>query len=100
MARLRGEYVYTSTGRQRPVFLQPDCVLARFALAAGERDVLRLEVSHDPLAVVRKGSACWQVFEGGMGGGLHGVSALRVVADRLEGWAILTVEQECEGDEQ
>lgn len=43
MDALRGEYVYTATGRQRPVFLQPDCRVARFAAVHGPDDALRVE---------------------------------------------------------
>lgn len=98
MESLRREFVYTSTGRQRPVFLRPECRCARFAVELQDGDAVRVEVSHDPLEVVRRGGALWQAFEGGEAGGIYDATALRVLVDKVDGWVVLTVEQEM-GDE-
>ena len=90
---LRGEYVYTSTGHQRPVFLG-DGGVARFAVEKRDGDDVRVEISHDPEDVVRKGKGLWLPFEGDMGGGLYGVTALRLVVGKLDAWVSLTVERD------
>ena|GEM_PF-4198285 len=97
MGRLRGEYVYTCTGPQRPVFLGDGVERACFAVEARPDDVVRVEVSYDPVDVLRKGKGLWHGFDGDMGGGLYGVSGLRLVIERLEAWVSLTVEQD-DGD--
>lgn len=94
MERLRGEYVYTRTGRMRPVFLSARCEMAKFSLEMAKGDRARVEVSHDPREVLVKGRARWFVFEGGEGGGVNHATALRVVVDKVDGWMSLIVEQE------
>lgn len=96
MTRLRGEYVYTSTGRQRPVFLDPACGLAQFSVDCGAGDLVRVEVSSDPREALERGGARWEAYEGGMGGGVYGITALRLAVDRVEGWVCLSLEQHCD----
>lgn len=96
MTRLRGDYVYTSTGRQRPVFLAEGCGLAQFSVECATGDRVRIEVSCDPLPYLREGRGHWELFEGGMGGGVYGITALRLAIDRAEGLVCLKLEQHCE----
>ncbi|MBI1308724.1 MAG: hypothetical protein GC129_02550 [Proteobacteria bacterium] len=96
--RLRGEYIYASAGRMRPVFLCPECAVARFSLNKHAGDEVRVQVSHDPPEQLRRGGAQWLDFEGGEGGGVHGATALRVVIGRLDGWVTLVLEQESDND--
>lgn len=92
MSCLRGEFVYTCTGRQRPVFLRAEGGAARFVLSTGSRDMARVEVTYDGREDVRKGQACWEAFE--PEGGVYGACALRVVIDRVDGWVVLALEQD------
>lgn len=99
MERLRGEYVYTRTGRMRPVFLSDRCREACFSLEMAKGDRARVEVSFDPRSVLEKGRARWFPFEGGDGGGVQHATALRVVVEKLEDWMSLIVQQEMHDDE-
>ena len=87
---LDGEHVYTSPGRQRAVILQNACTQALVALVGG---VGVVEVTYDPVPTVRAGKARWEEFEGGMGGLLPGVSAVRARLTQVDGWAVLRVRQ-------
>lgn len=85
------ECIYTGTGRQRAVFLGPQLERGCFALEVMAGDEAWVDVSCDPVAQVRKGRGQWQRFEGGLGGSLEGVTALRVNVRKLEGWVKITV---------
>lgn len=93
MDSLRREFVYSSTGRQRPVFFGPKCAQVKFAVEVQGGDAVRVEVTHDPVEVVKKGGALWEPYEGGEAGGVYGATALRVLVDRLDGWVKLCVEE-------
>lgn len=88
---MRTEHYYTSRGRQRAVFLGSD--VAKFVLEVMQGDAAGVEVSFEPEEVVRRGKGVWEPFEGGPGGGLHGVTALRVDVQRVDGWVRLIVER-------
>lgn len=83
--------IYTGVGRQRAVFLEPWFEGGRFAVELEEGDEALVEVSFDPESEVRRGRGLWQPFEGGFGGGLEGLTALRVNVRKLDGWVKLTV---------
>ena len=85
------ECIYTGTGRQRAVFLGPELVGGRFVLDLMDGDDACVETSFAPLAEVRRGRADWHPFEGGLGGSLEGLTALRVKVRRCDGWVKLTV---------
>ncbi|RYG61710.1 MAG: hypothetical protein EON60_02475 [Alphaproteobacteria bacterium] len=89
---MRTEHYYTSRGRQRAVFLCPDETV-KFALSVMDGDSAHVEVSHDPEDFVRRGKGQWELFEGGLGGGLFGVTAMRVHVQRVDGWVKLIVER-------
>lgn len=91
MMGIRTEHYYTCKGRQRAVFLRPDVAAVRFALEVQPGDEAVVEVSYDPVETVRKGQGLWEVFEGGLGGAVHGASALRVRIGRVDGWVKMVV---------
>lgn len=97
MGRLRGEYVYTCTGPQRPVFLWDGAGEARFCLEMQPGGEAVVQVTHDPAAAVRDGRAVWLDQEE-LAEGVYGVVALRVVVKKVDGWMTLVVEQARAGE--
>lgn len=85
------ECIYTGTGCQRAVFLGPELVGGRFVLDVMPGDEACVETSFSSPADVRKGRGDWQPFEGGLGGSLEGLTALRVKVRRCDGWVKLTI---------
>jgi len=85
-------YIYTTTGRQRPVFITAPVV--RFVLALMPGDSGRVQTSCDPPALVRQGQALWEDYSGGVEGAISQITALRVVLGPISGWAQFVVQQE------
>jgi hypothetical protein len=83
-------YVYTTPGPQRPVLL-PEGKVCRFSLTLLEGDSGYVETTCDPLSSTHP---LWERFEGGLAGGVAHVTALRVVMQKMTGWAELRVQQE------
>jgi hypothetical protein len=90
---MREEHVYTWSGIQRPVVLQGGANVARFCLEVGAGGDGVVQATHDPVESVKKGKALWETLSG-LGEGLYGVTAIRVVARKIDGWMTLMVEQE------
>ena len=99
MARLRGEYVYTGNGPQRPIFLAPTCAQVRFAVSQEGRGTMQVQVSHDAPEVLRRGAGRWQTYAGGLGGAVAGATAVRLLIGAVDGWVSLMVEQEMGQDD-
>lgn len=96
MGWMREEHVYTWTGVQKPVLLQTDGGVARFCLEVGAAGDAVVQATHDPVESVKKGKALWESLSG-LGEGLYGVTAVRVVARKVDGWMTLVLEQEMAG---
>lgn len=93
MGWMREEHVYTWTGLQRPVLLKPGASVARFCLEVGAGGDGQVQVTHDPTESVKRGKALWE-SKSGLGEGLYGVTAIRVMAKKVDGWMTLVLEQE------
>ncbi len=89
---MRTEHYYTSKGRQRAVFFGSGDTV-RFGLEVMDGDAAGVEVSYDPEHLVRQGRGRWEPFEGGQGGGLFDVTAMRINVQRVDGWVKLIVER-------
>jgi hypothetical protein len=85
---LVSEHVYTQVGVQRPVVCGPGAARVRFALDGAEGDV---QLCYDPPEMIRKGRAQWLTHLGGSAGDAGGVSGVRALLRRVDGWARLTV---------
>lgn len=95
---MQTEHVYTGKGRQRAVFLRPDTTEMRFGVELLQGDEGVVEVSYDPVEMVRRGRGEWCVFEGGLGGSLHSVTAIRLNIRHVDGWMKLFIEQGVHGN--
>ena len=97
MGTMRTEYIYTTTGPQRPVFLGPDGADVRYTLDIGLKGAASVQVTHDPVEQVARGRAQWE--DGGhLAAGVYGVTAMRVVIKRVDGWVTLVIERGTEGE--
>lgn len=90
---MREEHVYTWAGVQKPILLKPGADVARFCLEVGAAGDGVVQVTHDPVDCVKRGKALWDSLPG-LGEGLYGVTALRVMARKVDGWMTLVLEQE------
>jgi hypothetical protein len=90
---LTSEHVYTHTGLMRPVFLCGEGPHA-FAVELQPGDEARVQLTYDPTDNVRKGKAEWLPFEGGLGGVVHGATALRLHVGKLGGWVSLKIAEQ------
>jgi hypothetical protein len=88
MAGVVSEHYYPDVGIMKPVLCGDGVNRVRFALDGADGDV---QVTYDPLAVVKKGRAEWLTHMGGNAGDLTDVTALRAVIRNVDGWAKLTV---------
>jgi hypothetical protein len=89
-------YVYTTQGRQRPIFLakpQTGEASARFILTLLAGDTGVLQTTCDPPREIERGRAVWEDFSGGLEGAATQITALRAVLGKNTGWAKLTVQQ-------
>jgi hypothetical protein len=89
-------YVYTTQGRQRPVFLANPATseaATRFVLTLLAGDTGVVQTTCDPPREIERGSALWEDFSGGLEGAAAQITALRVVLAKNTGWAKLTVQQ-------
>lgn len=91
------ECIYTGVGRQRAVFLGSKFDRGRFSLEVMEGDEAEVDISFDPEPHLKKGRGNWQPFEGGLGGSLDGLTALRVRVVRVQGWVKLTIQGGADG---
>lgn len=97
MGRLRGEYYYVQTGPQRPVFLCDGAARSWFEVQANG-GAAEVQVTYDPVEQVTAGKARWERACDMEAGGFYGVTGLRAVVRRVQGWLVLVVEQEMEGE--
>jgi hypothetical protein len=88
------EHYYPDVGIMKPVVCSDGVTRVRFALDGAEGDV---QVTYDPLLVVKKGRAEWLTHMGGSAGEVCDVTALRAVIRNVDGWAKLTVAEIMEG---
>jgi hypothetical protein len=91
---LVSEHYYPDVGVMKPVVCGGGVNRVRFALDGAEGDV---QVTYDPLPVVKKGRAEWLTHLGGSAGEVGDVTALRAVIRNVDGWAKLTVAEIMEG---
>jgi hypothetical protein len=86
------EHYYTSLGRQRAVFFRPE-ERVKFSLDLKDGDDANIEITYDPESSVQRRTAKWELYEGGLGGGIEGATALRVNVLRVDAWVKLSVER-------
>lgn len=89
MGVLRSDYVYTHAGLQRPVFLGGGKDV-RYVLEVGDGEAC-VQVTYDPLEHVDRGRVRWETCDAV--GGVYGVTGLRVLVRRVDGWCVLRVEE-------
>ncbi len=93
MSTLTQTHIYTSAGRQRPVIL-PSSGTARFVLQLLPGDSGVMQTTCDPPEQLKRGTAIWEDYQGGIEGAVGDVTAVRAVLGHNSGWAKLVVQHQ------